>query len=85
MDDAPTRHALTLQYVYVFVEFRIREKFNKNKYNNINQNRDLTYLRFPALIFFLIVFDRLRCVFLRLCILGFRVPPLLMILLLNIT
>jgi hypothetical protein len=75
-NDIQTRHALILQYVYGFVEFHIREKFNKNKYNNQTQNPDLNYLRFAALFFFLIVFDRLRCVFLRLCILGFRVPPL---------
>lgn len=58
------------------LNFRLERNSTKNKYNNPNQTRGLNYLRFPALFFFLIVFDRLRCVFLRLCILGFRVPPL---------
>jgi hypothetical protein len=57
------------------LNFRLERNSTKNKYNNPNQTRGLNYLRFQALFFFLIVFDRLRCVFLRLCILGFRVPP----------
>ena len=53
MNDAPTRHALTLQHVYGFVDFQIREKFNKNKYNNINQTSGSYLLTVSGPIFLL--------------------------------